>query len=108
MIRGLGNRRLCMSMVRGMGHEHGTWHGFTSHQELGSLISGGGCDVQRVTGVCGWSSVTLGPTFELVTGKRADLGVDGEVYLQNGHGLTDLERAYGAQHIGRSTRQAER
>ena len=46
MIRGLGNRRLCacawcvawcMSMVRG----------FASHQELGSLISGGGCDVQR-------------------------------------------------------------
>jgi len=54
-----------MSMVRGMGHEHGTWHGFTSHQELGSLISGGGCDVQRVSAVGGLELSDTGSHFRV-------------------------------------------
>ena len=47
-------------------HGHGTWSMvFTSHQELGSLISGRCWRCPTV--VCSWSPVTLGPAFELVT-----------------------------------------
>ena len=44
--------------------------------------------------------MTLSPAFELVAPGRADSGVDGEVDLQNSHGLPDLERAHGAQRGG--------
>ena len=41
--------------------------GFTSHQEPGSLISGR--ELVMSNSRCGWSPVTLGPVFELVTLK---------------------------------------
>ena len=43
MIRGLDNGAAV--------HEHGMRHGFASHQEPGSLISGGGWGVQRTSAV---------------------------------------------------------
>ena len=47
-------------------HVHGTWSMvFASHQDPGSLIPGRGWRCPTVG--CGWSSVTLGPAFELVT-----------------------------------------
>ena len=49
--------------------------------------------------VCGWSSATLVPLSSWWH-ERADSGVDGEAYLQNGHRLPDLERAHGAQRGG--------
>ena len=48
-------------------YEHGLWHGFASHQEPGSLISGRGWRCPTV--VCSWSPVTLGPALELVALK---------------------------------------
>ena len=35
------------------------------------------------------------------------MGVDGEVYFQSGHGLTDLERAHGAQRGGISAHRSQ-
>ena len=63
MIRGLGNRRLCMCMERGMVHEHGTCFCIASRTRKSDLWGRLRCP----TVVCGWSSVTLGPAFELVT-----------------------------------------
>ena len=51
----------------GMSMEHSMEHGFTSHQEPGSLISGR--ELVMSNSRCGWSPVTLGPAFELVTIK---------------------------------------
>ena len=84
-------RRLCMGMVSG------AWL-FTSHQEPGSLISGRGWRCPTV--VCGWSPVTLGPAFELVTlrgGFQTSTGgsVTGLVMVP-----LELEHAHGARRGG--------
>ena len=87
----------CMGMVRG------AW--FSSHQEPGSLISGRGWRCPTV--VCGWSPVTLGPAFELVTLKGGFQTLTGESVTELVMVSLELERAHGARRGGiRAQRRA--
>ena len=72
-------------------HEHGLWHGFASHQEPGSLISGRGWRCPTV--VCSWSPVTLGPALELVALKGGLRRRTGESVTELVMVSLDLERA---------------
>ena len=48
-----------------------------------------------------------GSRFRVGGMKGRTSGVDGEVYLQNSHGLPDLERAHGAQRGGMSAHRSQ-